>query len=82
MKCWVLRTERTTAEPEGMACHEFDFPVGRWFVEANLNMLGELDDSKQTDMLPFDNRYAFMVEVANFAPQILSVSHDGRGTRC
>ena len=73
-----FENERTTAEPEGMACHEFDFPEGMWYVEANLNMLGEFDDSKQTDMLPFDNRYAFMVEVANFAPQILSISYDNR----
>ena len=72
-------TDRDEAEPEGKACHEFDFPVGRWFVEANLNMLGEIYDSKQTDMQPYDNSYAFVVEVDNFAPQILSVSTQSRG---
>ena len=59
--------DRTTAETEGMACYEFELTEGSWYVEANLNMIGEIDDAKQTDMLPYDNSYAFMFDVANFA---------------
>ena len=66
-------TDRDDAEPEGKACHEFDFPMGTWYVEAKLTMRGEVDNAKQTDMLPYDNSYGFMLEVDNFAPQILSV---------
>ena len=71
-------TDRDEAEPEGKACHEFDFPVGTWYVQANLNMLGQIDNDKQTDMQPYDNSHAFMIEVDNFAPQILSVTAQSR----
>ena len=70
--------DRTTAETEGMACYEFELTEGSWYVEANLNMIGEIDDAKQTDMLPYDNSYAFMFDVANFAPQVLSISDNNR----
>jgi len=73
-----FENDRTIAYPEGLACHEFDFTEGSWYVEVNLNMNGEIDDSKQTDMLPYDNSYAFMFDVANFAPQILSVNDNTR----
>tara|TARA_B100000925_G_scaffold138955_1_gene104139 strand:- start:194 stop:3064 length:2871 start_codon:yes stop_codon:yes gene_type:complete len=73
-----FETDRVSAEDTGIACHEFEFPEGRWYVEANLNMLGEIDSAKTDDMLPFDNTYAFTIEVENFAPQILSITENFR----
>ena len=74
-----FETDRISAETSGKACHEYEFTEGKWYVEANLNMLGEVDNSKVVDMLPYDNSYAFIIEVDNFAPQILTLSSAARG---
>ena len=60
-------TDRYDAEPEGIACSEFNFGEGSWHVEARLNMLGEVENAKQVDQLLSDNSYAFTFDVENFA---------------
>ena len=62
------------------ACASVSMGEGNFNVEAEANLLGQWDEDaeelndKIEDMSLSNNRYDFNVEVANFAPQILSLS--------
>jgi hypothetical protein len=62
------------------ACASVSMVEGQYSIEAEANLLGQWDeednsaDDKVDDMSLSNNRFSFDVEVANFAPQILSMS--------
>ena len=72
-------TDKTDAEPLGVACASFEFADGDYNVRATAAMTGQYDevsnttDSKIIDMIQVNNHYSFDIEVVNYAPQILSL---------
>jgi hypothetical protein len=72
-------TDRTEAEPLGVACASFTFDNGDYNVKATATMTGQYDentnttDSKIFDMIEVNNYYSFDIEVVNYAPQILTL---------
>ena len=62
------------------ACASISLGEGNFNIEAEANLLGQWNedggtlDDKVDDMSLSNNRYDFNVDVANFAPQILSLS--------
>jgi hypothetical protein len=72
-------TERTEAEPLGVACASYTFGDGDYNVKATAGMTGQHDevanmtDSKVTDMIQVNNYYSYDIEVVNYAPQLLSL---------
>ena len=72
-------TDRTDAEPLGIACASFDFADGDYNIMATAGMIGQYDevanatDDKIVDMIQVNNYYSFDIEVINYAPQILSL---------
>ena len=72
-------TERTEAEPLGVACASYTFGNGDYNVKATAGMTGQHDeianmtDPKVTDMIQVNNHYSYDIEVVNYAPQLLSL---------
>ena len=75
-----IATDKTPdASPNAVACTEITLGEGEFNIEADFLMIGAYDendgsiDVKIGDMANSNNRYDYLVDVVNYAPQILSV---------